>query len=213
MPGTLIMSTARPVAVPNRLLGLFARNLLRLAGWHVEGTLPAEPRYVTIGAPHTSYWDLPIFLFAAAAISEGFATMNIAWLGKHTAFVGPFDGLFRRLGGIPVNRAAGHHVVKAVLHAFRDNAQLTLVMSPEGTTKRVDYWKPGFYYIARLAKVPIACGFLDYRRKVAGIGPVIYPTSDMEADMQPIREFYSQVSARHPERVGEIRFQRGETPS
>ena len=120
-------------------------------------------------------------------------------------FGGPFDFLFRALGGIPVNRSAGQHVIKPVLHAFRQNERLALVLAPAGTTRKVDQWKPGFYYIARLAHVPIVCGFLDYRRKVAGVGPTLYPSGDMEADMRGIREFYSHVSAKYPERVGEVR--------
>ena len=193
------------VHIVNRLLGSFARLLLGLGGWRVEGSMPDAPKYVAIGAHHTSYWDLPILLLTAAVLSQGFATMKLAWVGKHSAFRGPLGLLFRALGGIPVNRSAGQHVIKPVLHAFRQNERLALVLAPAGTTRKVDQWKPGFYYIARLAHVPIVCGFLDYRRKVAGVGPTLYPSGDMEADMRVIREFYSHVSAKYPERVGEVR--------
>jgi 1-acyl-sn-glycerol-3-phosphate acyltransferase len=204
---------ARQGAVPGRMLGWLTGAILRAAGWHIEGSLPDIPRYVAIGAPHTSTWDLPIFLMAGAALSDGFTTVKIAWLGKHTAFTGPAGALFRKLGGIPVNRSAGHHVIKTVIQAFRASPRMALAIAPEGTRQKADYWKPGFYYIARLAKVPIVCGFLDYKRKVVGMGPLIYPTSDIEADMQQIREFYSQVTARHPERVGPIQLERNEIPS
>jgi 1-acyl-sn-glycerol-3-phosphate acyltransferase len=100
--------------------------------------------------------------------------------GKHTLFRGPLDAFFRGLGGIPVNRTAGHHVIKAVIRAFNAHERLVLVLAPEGTTKKVDFWKPGFYFIARLAHVPIVCGFLDYKRKVAGIGPTITPSGDSD---------------------------------
>src|SRR5207249_2889174 len=83
-----------------------SQGALRLGGWHVEGELPDTPRYVAIVAPHTSYWDLPIFLLAAVAVSKGFTLMNFAWIGKQSAFVGPFGAMFRRLGGIPLCPAA-----------------------------------------------------------------------------------------------------------
>src|SRR2546421_2203097 len=96
----------------NRLLGAFARLLLGFGGWRVEGSMPDAPKFVAIGAHHTSYWDLPILLLTAAVLSEGFATMKLAWVGKHTAFRGPLGPLFRALGGIPVNRSAGQQVIK-----------------------------------------------------------------------------------------------------
>ena len=195
-------------SLANRLTYKLAALTLRALGWHVEGRAPDIPKFVAFGAPHTSYWDLPMFLLAAAVMSDGFATVSLAWIGKHTVFRGPLDGFFRGLGGIPVNRAAGHHVIKAVIRAFKEHERLALVLAPEGTTKKVDYWKPGFYFIARLAHVPIACGFLDYKRKVAGFGPIITPSGDMEADMQIMRDFYSHVTPKHPERAAQVRLEK-----
>src|SRR5205085_8507150 len=121
--------------------------------------------------------------------------------------------MFRHLGGIPVNRLAGHHIVKALLHEFQANEKLALGLAPEGTTKKVDYWKPGFYYIARLAHVPIVCGFIDYRRKAVGVGPGMVPSGNLEADMQFFHDFYLHVTGRHPERAAPIRVLRTEVPS
>jgi hypothetical protein len=33
--------------------------------------------------------------------------------------------------------------------------------------------------------------YMDYSRKVAGLGPVFYPTGDIEADMRSIQAFYA----------------------
>jgi 1-acyl-sn-glycerol-3-phosphate acyltransferase len=197
----------------NRLAAWLAQGALRLVGWRIEGRLPDTPRYVAIGAPHTSFWDLPIFLLAAIAVSQGFTLMKFAWIGKQSAFVGPLGAMFRGLGGIPVNRLAGHHVVKPVLHAFQANEKLALILAPEGTRKKVDYWKPGFYYIARLVHVPIVCGFIDYKRRVVGVGPEVVPSGDLEADMRVIHDFYINVTGRHPERAGAVRLLRTEIPS
>jgi 1-acyl-sn-glycerol-3-phosphate acyltransferase len=75
---------------------------------------------------------------------------------------------------------------------------MVLVVPPSGTRRKVMYWKTGFYHIARGAKVPIVLGYLDYRRKVGGIGPVVYPTGNMEVDMEIIRNFYADVAGKYP---------------
>jgi hypothetical protein len=46
--------------------------------------------------------------------------------------------------------------------------------------------------------VPIALGFLDYRRKVGGFGPIVHPTGDIDADMAVIRDFYRDISGKYP---------------
>ena len=192
----------------NRLIYNLAKTTLRVFGWRAEGKMPDIPKFVGIGAPHTSYWDLPLFLTAVAVMTDGFTNFSLAWIGKHTIFRGPLDWFFRGLGGIPVNRAAGQHIIKTVIRAFKKRERLALVLAPEGTTKKVDFWKPGFYFIARLAHVPIVCGFLDYKRKVAGVGPTITPSGDIEADMQIMRDFYQNVTPKYPERAAQVRLER-----
>ena len=62
-------------------------------------------------------------------------------------------------------------------------------------------WKTGFYHIATGANVPIVLGYLDYRRKVGGIGPVVHPTGNLEEDMKIIRGFYAGITARYPKQA------------
>jgi hypothetical protein len=40
-------------------------------------------------------------------------------------------------------------------------------------------------------------GFLDYQRKVGGLGPLFYPTGDYQTDMEEIKTFYSTISGRY----------------
>ena len=63
------------------------------------------------------------------------------------------------------------------------------------------YWKTGFYHIAKGANVPIVLGYLDYRRKAGGIGPVVYPTGNMEGDMKIIQDFYAGITGKYPEQA------------
>jgi 1-acyl-sn-glycerol-3-phosphate acyltransferase len=66
------------------------------------------------------------------------------------------------------------------------------------------YWKTGFYHIARQAQIPIVFAFLDYGRKAGGLGPIMNPTGDIEEDMITIRQFYSEITAKHPDNFGDI---------
>jgi 1-acyl-sn-glycerol-3-phosphate acyltransferase len=166
---------------------------LRLNGWKTEGPLPDIPKFVLIAAPHTSNWDLPYMLFMAFRLKA-----KIYWMGKETLFSWPFGPLFRWLGGIPIDRSQANDVVAQSVEQFQKNEKRILTVPPAGTRKRVLNWKTGFYHIATGAGVPIALGFLDYKRKVGGIGRLVQPTGDIERDMEGIRAFYSDISGKHP---------------
>ncbi len=175
----------------------FAQTLgklfLRVRGWRVEGRLPAGTKAVAIAAPHTSNWDLPLMLAVSYVLG-----VKPSWLGKRQLFAGAFGWLMRRLGGIPVDRGQRTNLVEQVVDHFATVDQLFLVIPPSGTRKRATHWKSGFYHIARGARVPIICAFLDYRRKVGGVGPTIVPSDDVRADMQVIRDFYAQITGKYP---------------
>ena len=179
----------------------FARAVLRLFGWRVEAKLPDARKYIVIGAPHTSNWDLPLTLLVRNAIG-----LKLHWIAKDTAFRWPLGGLMKGLGGIPVNRRSRNNFVDQIVELFQKHADLIIAIAPEGTRSMVGYWRSGFYHMAVGAGVPIAMGFLDYGRKVGGIGPSFYPTGDIQADFIAIREFYAGIVGRHPHRQGEIKL-------
>jgi 1-acyl-sn-glycerol-3-phosphate acyltransferase len=170
---------------------------LKICGWRREGRLPDIPKYVMIAAPHTSNWDLPFSLAIAFAFR-----LKICWMGKHTLFRRPFGPIFRWLGGIPIDRTKSRDTVSQIAQAFRERARMVMIISPEGTRKRVKVWKTGFYHIARGADVPVLLAFLDYMKKVGGFGPLIHLSENLEADMAVIRSFYATVTPRHPEKTG-----------
>src|SRR5262245_9860838 len=182
--------------VISHLMRGLAFSFLKIFGWRLEGRLPDVDKLVVIAAPHTSNWDLPVLL------SLGFALRaKASWLGKHSLFRWPAGFLFRWMGGIPVYRSASHNMVAQTVEMFRNSESLILAIPPEGTRGKVSHWKTGFYYIALGAKTPIAMGFIDYKRKVVGVGPSIYPTGDIEADMEVIRNFYATVTAKYPDKA------------
>ena len=187
--------------VSSKLAYAVGRTYLTLAGWEVEGELPDVPKFVIIAAPHTSGWDLPYMISVAWVFR-----IQLSWLGKHTLFEGAKGSFMRWLGGIAVDRRKSNGVVGQIVDRFADTERLFLAIAPEGTRRRADLWKSGFYHMAKDANVPIVCGFLDFGRKVGGVGPAIVPTGDIAADMARLRAFYEGIEGRKPECVGDIRL-------
>jgi 1-acyl-sn-glycerol-3-phosphate acyltransferase len=176
--------------------------LLRLIGWDLSGFMPDVPKCVVIVAPHTSNWDLPIGFIASRSFNMGFPY----WMGKDSIFRWPLGALFRRVGGIPVIRSSSQNYVQQIVDEFARHDHFIFGLAPEGTRTKLEYWKSGFYYIALGAKAPIALGFLDFKRKLAGFGPTFMPTGDVEVDMGFIRRFYSGIVGAHPELQTEARI-------
>jgi 1-acyl-sn-glycerol-3-phosphate acyltransferase len=179
--------------VVNMLLRAASAGFLRLNGWKVEGTLPARARKaVLIAAPHTSNWDLPYTLMVAFCLR-----LNIRWMGKASLFRGPLGPVMCWLGGIAINREKSSNAVATCAAALRQSTNpLQLVVPPEGTRGRTRHWKTGFYFIALQAEVPIVLAYMDYRRKVSGLGPIFTPTGDVDRDMEEIKRFYAGVQGR-----------------
>jgi 1-acyl-sn-glycerol-3-phosphate acyltransferase len=182
--------------IVNTVLRAGSRGFLRLNGWKVEGSLPVEARKcVLIAAPHTSNWDLPYTLMVAFVLN-----LHIYWMGKHSLFAFPFGPVMRWLGGIAVDRSRSTNLVSASAMALKAaDGPVQLVVPPEGTRGRTTHWKTGFYYIALEAGVPIVLAYMDYARKVSGLGPVFVPTGDVDADMAEIKRFYAGVKGRRPQ--------------
>lgn len=165
-------------------------------GWNTSGALPEGiTKAVLISAPHTSYWDFVIGRFTFWAIK-----VNIRFLIKKEVFFFPLGTLLRKLGGLPVERNTANTMVDQVVRMFNEHESLVVVITPEGTRQRVERWKKGFYLIALRAHVPIALGYINYRDKTGGVGPIIHPSGNYEKDMKIIREFYRDKVARYPER-------------
>jgi 1-acyl-sn-glycerol-3-phosphate acyltransferase len=168
--------------------------VLRMLGWQVHGSLSQRAaRCVVIAAPHTSNWDFPYTLMGAFALR-----MHIRWLGKAALFEAPFGGLMRWLGGIPVHRERSNNLVDASVQALRAApGPLQLVVSPEGTRSRTTQWKTGFHHIARGAGLPIQLSYLDWGNRCCGLGPLVDPTQDIDADIARIRAFYAPLRGRN----------------
>ncbi len=178
-----------PPQVPRRkvnpLIRGAARQLLKLAGWRMEGAFPDVPKAVLIGAPHSSNWD-GIWGFAAL-LAMG---LDLRILAKKELFWGPLGWLLRKLGVIAIDRSAPGGFVVQSISTLRDADQLWIGIAPEGTRKRVEKWKTGFWKLAQGADVPVIPMYFHYPDKVMGIGQALRMSDDMDADMARLREWY-----------------------
>jgi 1-acyl-sn-glycerol-3-phosphate acyltransferase len=190
-------------AIPHcsRLAQVIGKLVLRLLGFREVSVPVHDAKLVCICAPHTSNWDLPIFLAAAAALG-----LRVSWLGKHTLFRFPFGGLFRAFGGIPVDRTRNTNLVQYVAEIFRVRDGLILGIAADGTRKRVAYWKSGFYQIALQAQVPIGLAYLDFSTRTVGFKGFLVPSGDVRADMDRIRSTYADIRGRYPAQESVIRL-------
>lgn len=179
---------------PNPAAQWLGHGVLKLMGWRIEGELPKLDKFVAIGAHHTSNWDFVIFIALKFVLR-----LNARWFGKHSIFRWPFGGLLRAWGGIAIRRDQQLNTVEQAVQAFRDNPQFILVLSPEGTRRKVERWRMGFYHIAQGAGVPIVMGALDYQNRRVVIGPTFHPSGDEQADLRALLAFFRPYVPKKPE--------------
>jgi len=153
--------------------------------------IPTEKKYVLVFAPHTSWSDFAIGKLALTAMG-----IKPTTLIKKELFFFPLGTLLTYIGGYPVDRKNTKNLTDKIAEYIKEREEVVFLISPEGTRKRVETWKRGFYHIARKADVPIALAYLDYRDKKGGIGPIFYPTGDYESDLKEIQKFYRGMKGR-----------------
>ena len=177
------------------------RLYLKLSGWTFNPITPdvVHKKCVMICAPHTSNWDFIITLFLMIQLN-----VKASYAIKKEWMRFPFRPFLKAAGCIAINRLPRKNgeeresTVKAIARLFEQRDKLCLMIAAEGTRSLRTEWKTGFYYIALEAGVPICLGYLDYAKKYAGIPKMIYPSGDIEADMQEIMAFYADKAAKHP---------------
>ncbi len=180
---------------------LIARSLLALMGWKLYGEKPTVAKAVIIGAPHTSNFDGLLMILVAFGFK-----IRLKWLVKDNIYKFPLSIPLKLMGAIPINRRASQNAVSQAAAAFKEADELFLTIAPEGTRKRSEGWRTGFYYIALEAHVPIYFGLADYKRKLTGIDGHIEPSGDIMADMQLIKAYFEKVTPKFPNQAGEIKL-------
>lgn len=165
-------------------------------GWRTKGVMHAEvKKSVIIVVPHTSWFDFLIGVFARGVID-----LEMNFVAKKELFRFPFGGYFRWMGGAPLNRHKNENKVDAIAAMFKERDVFRLAIAPEGTRKKVDHWKTGFYYIALKANVPIVAVAFDYGKKELKIAEPYYLTGDKDKDFKVLEANYKGVVGYKPEK-------------
>ena len=167
-----------------------------ILGWKITGfsDLKSIKKAVIIAVPHTSWHDFYIGVLLRAVLG-----IETNFVGKKSLFKWPFGWIFKALGGSPVERKRNENQVQSIARLFKDNDVFRMAMSPEGTRKKVNEWRTGFYYIAKTANIPIIMFTLDFEHKENKFSEPFYPTDDVEADFKYMRSFFKGVKGKVPE--------------
>ena len=161
-------------------------NFFTKPGWKIEGDVPRNiSKYIIIVAPHSSNWDFLVGL-AVRSINQ----FQCNFLGKKELFAPPFGWLFKKLGGRAVDRSKSENLVEQVAEIFKSETSFVLAIAPEGTRKKVERWKTGFYHIAFRAGIPIVMAGIDYPSKTVSFAPPLFPTGNLLEDAKIMESFF-----------------------
>ena len=169
---------------------IIGRIILNLIGWKLAGNYPYEiDKKIILAAPHTSNWDFPIGVLMRTQIAE-----PIKFIGKASLFKAPHGWLFSWLGGIPVDRSRNTNFVDATVHKINSEKVLTILIAGEGSRKRVEKFKTGFYHMAYLSKVPIIPLVVDGTKKEFRFEAPFYPTGDAAKEIPLLEKIFEGIS-------------------
>lgn len=162
--------------------------MLGAMGWKVEGALANEKQAVLIGGPHTSNWDLILAMSTALAVG-----LKFSWMMKKEAFFWPLGGLWKALGGIPIDRGAGLDVVGQMNAYLAEHEKVWIGITPEGTRSKVERYKTGYLRIAGGTNTPLFLVGIDAPRKTVVLDKVWELTGDIEVDNAAIKAYFDDT--------------------
>jgi len=108
---------------------------------------------------------------------------------KKEAFFFPFAGMFKSMGGIPIDRKAAKDVVGQMEDWFAANEKAWIGITPEGTRAKVDKYKKGYLRIAYATGVPVFVVGVDKVTKTLVFDRFMELSGDIDADNHQIRNF------------------------
>lgn len=171
-----------------------------IAGWRIEQGVPDLDKYIVLAVPHTSSWDF-VFMLAAPLMKGRIPCITM----KRELFWWPLSWFLHLMNAVPIDRTQSSNMVQELSAKIASANSIIIAFAPEGTRKKTDHWKTGFYYSALAAKVPIVCGYVDYKRKRVGTGLILHPSGDIAADFAQIRTFYENNGwGKYPDQLSDI---------
>ena len=177
--------------------------ILSFFSWEIANLPPTIEKYILVAAPHTSNWDFPLMLLTAFTTQ-----VQLKWMGKKSLFRWPFNSLMVALGGVPIDRSRRQEIVTQTSKKILSSKKFILVIPPEGTRSRTQFWKSGFIHISREANVPIVFSYMDYKKKEIGFSEPIDQNQESENILKLAHDFYKNVTAKYPENFGPIKLKK-----
>lgn len=169
--------------------------LFRLWGWRIEGNYPyAIDKKIFVVAPHTSNWDFPVGVLVRGTVND-----RIKFVGKKSLFIPPLGWIMRAMGGIPVDRSGRNSFVGSVVEIFNRTDRLAIALAPEGTRRKVEKFKTGYYYIAVQAGVPIIPTVFNWEKRAVLFMDPMYLTGNAEKELPQIENIFRGYKGRNPE--------------
>lgn len=177
------------------MFSLIGKFLFHLVGWQLEGDYPGNDQsFVIIVAPHTSMWDVPIGICV-----KWWKKMNVAFYVKEELFFFPLSIILRGLNAIPIKRTGNTNFVFEVVKDFKTRKSHRILITPEGTRKKVTKFKSGYYFIAKGAGVPILPVIFDFENKKIIMKEFFYPTDDPKKDQSAVEDIFDGYKGKNPE--------------
>jgi len=172
--------------------------LFKGIGWKVKGDPSNDlPKRLFVVIPHTSNWDFPIGIFVRM-----YKDIDVGYIAKSSLFKWPYGWLFRKTGGIPVDRKKTSGFIDSVVHIYNTRKRFSTAIAPEGTRKRVDRLKSGFYHIASQANIPIVYTKFDWKNRTVEFSEPHYVEDTYEEELIYLREFFKGVVGKVPSGQG-----------
>lgn len=190
-----------PDQIPKRD-SIFSRNMFKrlylAQGWRFDGEFPDLPKAVAIISPHTSNYDAYYAFMALLGLD-----IKVTVFAKRSLFKNPLlKNLLHWIGVIPVDRDAKNGLTQEIIDQINQEDRIWIAMAPEGTRKRAEKIRTGFYRIATGANIPIVMFAIDYDNKAIHCLGMMQPTGDYEADLKQIFNTYrGKFSPKFPENL------------
>ncbi len=181
---------------------LFRFIIFYILGWKIKGNIPTLKKLIFIIYPHTSNYDF----FIGLGLRKKIGLKHIKFLGKSELFNPVTGWIFKKLGGIPVNRHSSSNMIDQVVEMLHNYDEIQITISPEGTRKYTNFWRTGFYYIAQKSELPLVLVGFDYSTRTVIFDEPYYVTDDKEKDLNYFRSFYTNINGFTPENQSEIQF-------
>ena len=179
--------------------------LVKLMGWRFTfNGLPTQ-QGVIIGYPHTSNWDFVVVMPVKWAIG-----LQVQFFAKDSLFRIPvFGPWLKSIGGMAIDRSSSRGVVGEMVNTLqqhkKDGRYFWVGLSPEGTRKRTEGWKSGFYQLALQADVPLGFLVIDYGKKTISLDTFMRLSGNPAADYQRFADIYQGVQGCHAQQGSPIR--------